>query len=182
MKSSFFLLPVLVLLCGNAAGVDYDCFQNRNTPPRLHEAAKRTQTLNFSDSGNWSVTVPPGGHPLAELLFPKPLLPPEGKTLVAELEFIAKNPAAIANLLLRVVDAGGETHSIPAVRTGSRAEWLLAPGMPTPNSWGRGVNRKLDFPFKVSGIAVNFRGKEGGEIQLGRFAVSDPARRILIPS
>ena len=81
MKSSFFLLPVLVLLCGNAAGVDYDCFQNRNTPPRLHEAAKRTQTLNFSDSGNWSVTVPPGGHPLAELLFPKPLLPPEGKTL-----------------------------------------------------------------------------------------------------
>lgn len=182
MKSSFFLLPVLVLLCGNAAGVDYDCFQNRNTPPRLHEAAKRTQTLNFSDSGNWSVTVPPGGHPLAELLFPKPLLPPEGKTLVAELEFTAKNPAAIANLLLRVVDAGGETHSIPAVRTGSRAEWLLAPGMPTPNSWGRGVNRKLDFPFKVSGIAVNFRGKEGGEIQLGRFAVSDPARRILIPS
>lgn len=182
MRFTFFLLPVLALLCGRVSGADYDIFQNRNTAPRLHEAAKRSQRLSFSDAGNWSVAVSPGGHPLAELLPPQPPSLPLGKTLVAELEFSAKNPAAIANILLRVVDADGETHSIPAVRTAGRAVWQLEPGMKTPNSWGKKLNRTLDFPLRLAGIAVAFRGKEGGEIQFGRFSAYDPAQQHLVPS
>lgn len=178
----FFLLPLLAILSGNAAGVDFNFFLNRDMPLQLHKAAQRSQTLNFSGSGNWSITVLPGGHSLAELLFPKTTLLPAGKILVAELEFSTKNPEEIANILLRVVDAGGETHSIPATCTGNRAVWQLEPGMKTQNSWGRGVNRKLDFPLKGSGIAVVFRGKGCREIQLGSFSVSDLAQRHLVPS
>ena len=175
-------LTLCILFCWSSAGFDCNFFLDPKTPPRLHNAEKRSQKLNLSSPDGWSVTVSPGGHPLAELLLPQlPQLPAE-RELNVELDFHAGKLEAVTNILLRLVDAGGETHSIPAIRTGNRARWKLNSGTKTPNSWGKGVNRKLDFPVRLAGIAVAFRGSEGGEILFSRLTVEDPSLRHLVPS
>lgn len=134
--------------------------------PKLHENKVRKQRLVFvpdklgSNIGSWRICWE-NGDKSAELLLPSTIkLPAFKKKLRIEMDLLCSDGFKLRSVDLRLLDAGGEVCAFNSSRTTSAsgavtAVWEITHDQKVFASWGRNVNKKLDFPISITNFAFS---------------------------
>ncbi len=183
---SFFTISVMAISM-RAAGNDIAAkLFDQSSGFRLHEGKVRKQKLIFipeipgADTGSWRI-VWEKGEKILELILKHPIkLPPFESKIRIEMEIECSPGATLLAADLRLQDAEGEVCMFNSNRGGRytgniTAIWeIAATGQKVGVSWGRNINKKLDFPVSITNFAFLLQQPKGDITIKSLRLITDP--------